>query len=403
MTPGLLLAVIVVVALVVTFGLIGAFSGSPNGSSASGASGSTFDSARTAADSFAASYGSWHLVEGIGLALANSTILPVSNETGAHNCTTTVLVGTVPSNVSLSAYRGNLSDGTAPVWLFGFFNPTTGALLAVLLSGGVVILATEDSSGCTNGEFANAPGITGTVVDSPEAVAVAAAAGGFSFLRAHPTGVSLTMFVLGGFSFANESQIWPVWEVEWSTCPSVFSGEESNVSGFDFGASVNATTGLLIPGSATNSTCGGIPTPPVGIGQVLVAGAASLIVGAAGGTIPSTGCDDSDECYSVPIVSVEGNVTPNEFELTVTNSSSGIVLPTVVGYAILTPGGGVLVYSIGPYEVTWSPELGNPASPITAGMTVVVDLGPPPPPVESLSLVFTGEGPFSDSILSLGL
>ena len=391
--------VVIAVAAAAALGAVLLVSSSNSGGGSGTTSGQSFSAARGVADAFAASHGSWILIEGIGLALFNASSLPTNVSSSSGTCTFTILVGSTHQNVSLPSFRGDLKSGVAPDWLFAFIDPATNQTLAMFEVGGYVVFAVEESAGCISGGT-HYTGITGPVVDSSVAVASALAAGGSDFLRAHPTGVSLTMFLIGGVTILNES-ISGLWGVQWTTCSSILLPPGSGPSsGYEYSASVNATTGVIVPGSSTNTTCG-TGSGTHAIGSALALGAASLFVGSGiGGTVASQGCTSGDYCYSVPI-EVATNVTPADFSLLVENLSNGSDSSVPVGYAILNITGAVVVYSTGPSETAWTSGVGSSSTFLTPGMTITVDMGTQNPTLESFGLQFTGQGPYADSSLAI--
>ncbi len=394
-TPVLLLVVVLVVAALLAVFLLGPFAGSSSSSS----NPNGFSGARGVADQFASSYGSWDLFEVIGSAPYNGSILPYTG-TSPPNCTLSVLVGSVPDNISIPQYRGNLTDGVASAWVFGYSSTTGSSDLLIVEVGETIVFALEESGSCI-GQGIQYHGIPSSAIDSSTAATAAAAAGGYQFLRAHPTGVSVEMVLTGGLSFLNQT-IPMEWTIGWTTCGGFFGQTTAPASGYQFTAAVNATTGMVPQGGTQNSTCG-IGSLPPGIGGALTPGPPSLIQGAGtGGTVASQGCTSGDYCYSVPIESAT-NLTPADFSLKVSNLSNASNPPTPVGYAILGSSGQVLVYSYGSAEVTWTDGVGSSSTPLTAGMTVIADMGTHNPSGWSYSLEFTGLGPYVNSGLGVGL
>jgi len=387
-------AALLVVSLILLGGLGSGSSGSPGGV--------PYSAARNTADRLAASHGSWQLIEVVGLALSNSTTVPY-NSTSIRNCSVTALVGSLPTTLSIPAFRGNLLSGNATVWLFAYVQPSTGSELAVFTVNGAVTLALVLTGGCLGTGLGGFVGIPDTVVSSSAAVSAAASVGGAAFVLAHPTGVSLEMFMIGPLPFSNVTRA-PQWEITYSTCSNnFFSSGSSQIPGASFSVAVNATTGAVVVGTESNSTCGGgIPPPPTGIYQVLGLGSATTFQGSGtGGTIASQGCTSGDYCFSIPIAFATQNVTPSDFTTYVTNGTGA--LAAVAGFAILNVPGSVVVYSLGASETQWSPGIGSANTPLFAGMTLVVDFGPQNPVGQSLDLQITGEGPYIGSGMSTSL
>jgi hypothetical protein len=399
---------VLVIAIVAAVVLSAVFLGGLIGGASSGTSplttGPAFSSARNVADQFAAAHGSWSLFEALGIALFNASFFSYNGSTGNASCIPVTLTGTVPANITLPAFRGDLESGQAPVWVFGYLEPGVGAELAVFEVGSQILLAIEVPGSCDL-SLAQYPGITTPIIDSPAAVAAAAAAGGASFLRAHSAGVSLEMVLIGGIGFTNSSVFAPMWDVTWTTCSNVAFGSGLMTSGYEFSAGVNATTGTLVPSSIENTTCGSsIPPPTSGIGGAISLGIPNLEIGpGSGGTIASQGCNSGDYCYTLPIDAASENITPADFEMSVQNFSNGTPIMTAAGFAIVNAAGTVLVYSVGAVETQWTPAAGNSQTLLTAGMVIDVDLGLSYSPSDNWGVVLTGEGPFANSSLGMGL
>jgi len=245
---------------------------------------------------------------------------------------------------------------------------------------------------------ATASGIPANVVDSPAAASAVAADGGTAFLQAHPKGVSLEMLLISGalgFPLGSE------WVFGYSTCPlELTSSPPSGPAGESFSAAVNASSGEVVPHSASNGTCNG--PPPLAIGSALHFGFVTLTRGAGtGGTLASQGCTSGDYCYSDPITSASDNVTPGDFELQVTGPN-GTGFPAV-GFAILNSTGQVVVYEFGPVEDGWTAGVGNSSTLLTNNMTLTIDMGTADPTGGGWGLMVTGTGPFVDSVLGFSL
>jgi hypothetical protein len=400
----MVVVVAVAAALVLSGLLLSGLVGS-SGASSGGGNGTTFSTARGVADQFASEHGTWDLLEGVGFALPNATQYPLTPPTVNATCMFTAFVGTLPTNLTFPAFTGSLTSGAAPVWLFGYYAPGVGNELAIFEVEGSIAEAVDLTAGCTGGILTHVTTTPTSVVDSSVAVAAAAAAGGTAFLSAHPTGVELTMILLGGFLLVNGSTSWPTWSISWSTCSALY-GVSPPSSGDTFSAAVNGTTGVVVPSSPTNSTCGSTVPPPPGnnIGNALLVGVPNLYVGAGtGGTVPSQGCTSGDYCYSVSILSATMNITPADFTMSVVNFTTGQTAPVAVGFAILDVSNEVIVSSPGPTESAWTPGVGNATTLLAAGMTFTVDLGTKDPSAANYGLVFTGQGPFADSSLGLTL
>jgi hypothetical protein len=397
------LVIAIAAAVVLSAVFLGGLTGGASSGTSPQATGPTFSSARGVADQFAAEHGTWALFDAVGVALPNASFFPYNGSTGNASCIPVTLVGTVPANITIPAFRGNLESGEAPVWLFGYTEPGVGGELAVFEVGDQILLAIELPASCESG-LSSFHGITTPIIDSPAAVAAAVAAGGANFLRAHPTGVSLLMEVFGGFTLSNGSINAPLWDVMWTTCSNVPFGSGSPTSGYQFSAVVNATTGSVVPSSVENTTCGSSSPPSSGIGGAISLGPASLEIGpGTGGTIASQGCNSGDYCYTLTITSASENITPADFELTVQNFSDGAPITTTAGFAIVNAEGSVLVYSVGATETQWTPAAGNSQTLLAAGMVIDVDIGPSHSASDNWGLDLTGEGPFANSVYGISL
>lgn len=378
---------------------LGGFSGSGGGNGLG--SGTTFDQARALGGAAASAHGSWNLWFVEGVALARAAILPL-NLSADPNCTVTSFSGALPTEVTFPAFQGNFASGQANVWLLEYLSTGLDAdLLVIVLDGSVSLVVEESGANCLNTGSATFTPIPSGVVDSPVAVAAVAAAGGTAFLAANPGRTSVDMTLLGSVTFGSTTE--PIeWGVDFSTCPLLVAN--TTASGTSFFANVNATTGLVVPGSAGNSTCG-LPSssPPPAIGQALTFLPVPTVTGAGtGGTIGSQGCASGTTCFELSVVTAV-NVTPADIDSAMVWSSNHSVY-SVEGFAVLNLAGHVLVYSVGPTEGGWSPGVGNGSTPFASGMTLVIDVGPTPVSPENFTLQVTGEGPYANSELwqSLG-
>jgi len=402
--PVVAAVVAVVLAVFLSAVFLGLFAGGGSAGSGGGVGQPTFSSARSLADRFATAHGNWSLVAAVGLALANASVLPYNGSSGNASCIPITLVGKVPTNVSLPAFRGSLESGEAPVWLFAYVELGVGGELAVFEIDGEITLAVELPASCSSG-VSEYLGFSAPVIDSPAAVAAAAAAGGADFLRAHPTGVSLLMDLTGAYALPGEPPTPPIWEISWSTCSNELFGT-GPTSGAEFFAAVYATNGTVVPSGTLNMTCGSnVTTPSSGIGGAISFGVPTLEVGSGtGGTIASQGCTSGDYCYAVPIESASENITPADFGLSLENDTNGSPVTTAAGFAIVNARGTVLVYSVGAKETEWNSTLaGSSQTLLSAGMEIIVDAGPSLQGAENLGLTLTGEGPFANSSYEFGL
>ena len=391
--PMVWVAVAIVAVMVLVSGLlvIGAFTSGPGPGKGSGNIISSAP-AQSVATQFAGRHGTWDLIAMNGVASQNESYLRYNGTVGSSNCEATTLVGSVPTNLSIPASPGGLTSGMSSFWYFAFVAPGNGSELAVYVVSGRVVLAAEFPSACIGAEFSSVQGLPTSLVNSSTAVSAAARAGGTDFVTTYTNRSDTVSMLLSGGFVLNNATVVPTWEISWSTCGSDLLWSNSSMSyGYEFRVAVNATSGVVVPGSATSTTCGS-PGRSYTLGLEVELG--HLFAGPEmGGTIPSKGCDNGDYCYAVPLVASTANITPANFSMLVQNFSTTYY--GTVGFAILNVNGSVLVYSIGPTEDGWTSDMGTPQNLLTAGMTFVVDVGPTDPVTGSWGLSFTGLGAFA--------
>ena len=201
----------------------------------------TYAQARPIADSAIASYqgGGWALILAAGTIENASYTAPLnlSSVVGA-NCTFTPAPG-VPANLTIPAFGGNRSAGTAPVWEFGYRNGAGSVAIVSVLSGKATILGTVSGGFCTT-IFALLTPVPSNVIDS-SAAARAAEPNASSFLAQYPN-ASGYFALIGGISFLGLTSP-ATWSVTYSTCS--FNPTASG-TGTQFNATVNALTGQVI-------------------------------------------------------------------------------------------------------------------------------------------------------------
>jgi len=402
--PGLTIAV-VAIAVVLLLVLSLALSGGPAGkdSTARSSAAVSFSSARGLGTQAGAPHGTWDLYTALGVDLANATTLPL-NFSAESNCTFTSYSGTLPSSITIPAYTGNLARGLASEWLLSFLQPGTGSELAVAVTNGVPNLVLELSGPSCSNLNGTRSTIPNTIVDSPVAAAAVAAAGASAYLQAHPKGVSLEMLLFPGDLFPGQVPSSPEWSFYYSTCPLDLNGTPpSGPLGYTFNAGVNATSGNLLPQSATTGTCDG--PPPLSIYNALSLGTPTLTRGAGtGGSLASQGCVSGDYCYTLPVASAAYNISPADFQMEVLgNNGPNETLYPSVGFAILNAQDQVVVYAAGPFEDVWTSGVGTPNTLVSSTMTISVDMGTADPTSGGYFLVLSGTGPFVDSEESYGL
>ena len=395
-------AVAVVGVLVLVSGLVvlGAFTAGPGAGKGSGNDVSSAP-AQSVATQFAGHHGAWDLIAVNGVSSQNGSYFRYDGTVGSSNCKATTLVGSVPTNLSIPASPGGLTSGNSSFWYFAFVAPANGSELAVYVVSGQVVLAVEFPIACTGTEFSSVQGLPSSLVNSSTAVSAAAKAGGTDFVTTYANrSDTLSMLLSGGFAL-NNTTVAPTWEISWSTCGSDLLWSSSSMSyGLEFRVAVNATSGAVVPGSASNTTCG---SPPRSYTLGLEVELGHLFAGPErGGTISSKGCDNGDYCYAVPIDASIANITPANFSMVVQNYSTTYL--GTAGFAILNFNGSVLVYSLGPIEDGWTSDVGTPQTLLTAGMTFVADVGPTDPVTGSWGLSFTGLGAYAPAgTFSVGL
>jgi hypothetical protein len=384
-------AIVVVMVLVSGLFVLGAFTAGPDAGKGSGNNVSSAP-AQSVATQFAGRHGSWDLIAVNGVASQNESYLRYYGTVGSSNCEATTLVGSVPTNLSIPASPGGLTSGKSSFWYFAFVAPANGSELAVYVVSGQVVLAVEFPIACTGVQYSSVQGLPGSLVNSSTAVSAAAKAGGTDFVATYINwSDTVSMLLSGGFAL-NNTTVAPTWEISWSTCGSDLLWSNSSMSyGHEFRVAVNATSGVVVPGSAASTTCGS-PGKSYTLGLEVELG--SLFAGPEiGGTISSKGCNNGDYCYAVPLVASTANITPADFSMLVQNFSTTYL--GTVGFAILNVNGSVLVYSIGPVEDGWTSGIGTPQTLLTAGMTFIVDVGPTDPVTGSWGLYFTGLGAYA--------
>jgi hypothetical protein len=384
-------AIIVVMVLISGLFVLGAFTGGSGARQGNGNIGSSA-SAQPVASQFAGRHGTWDLIAEDGVSSQNESYFRYNGTVGISNCEATTLVGSVPMNLSIPASPGGLTSGESSFWYFAFVAPANGSELAVYVVSGQVVLAAEFPSTCTGAEYSSVQGLPASLANSSTAVSAAAKVGGADFVATYADwSDTVSMLLSGGFVLDNAT-VAPIWEISWSTCGSDLLWSSSSSSyGHEFRVAVNATSGIVVPGSAASASCGS-PGKSYTLGLEVELG--SLFAGPeTGGTISSRGCDNGDYCYSVPLVASTANITPANFSMLVQNFSTTYL--GTVGFAILNVNGSVLVYSIGPIEDGWTSDVGTPQTLLSAGMTFIVDVGPTDPVTGSWGLYFTGLGAYA--------
>lgn len=348
--------------------------------------------------------GSWSIVNAFGLDLWNGTTETATAGGYPPNCTIRSQPAVPPTELVVPAYRGDLSNGTAVVWILEYFQPTPQTLAAVLVVGGVVIeLVTISGPRCSllPSGLQLAPW---SPVDSSVAAQALGRSGAEAFLATDRNGTSLTMslfapLVVNG-TLTSPSQ----WVFTYSPCSGLLQGNLTGpTNGPEFFGVVNATSGGVLNATTTTVNCqssGTVPppNPPPALFDVFGLSGAGVVLGPGnGGTIASQGCTSRDYCYELTVTFAEQNVSPSDMAISVVNGSSALPSPVPRGYAFLDPSGRVLVYSLGSSASSWTNGTANETTPLTAGDRLMIDMGSVQPAGLGYVLELQGEGPYSTS------
>lgn len=375
---------------------------SPAAGPGAGASAVTYSAAHSQADSQLPS-GAWQLEAAIGLDLWNSTALPLNFTPPSPNCTVSPAPSTLPKQVDIAAFQGDLSTGLANFWILEYLDPNSSGEAVVVVSGDAVeLMVTLGGPNCV----VTPPGFQGVpanVVDSSAAAQALDADGGAAFLAAHRSGLSLSMILTAGV-FSTSSV--PAWDFDYTPCgPLVTPGNVSGpTNGLAFSGSVDGLTGAVENATESPVDCQAALGPPPGptLGESLGLGLVSSHVGTgSNGTLASQGCASLDYCYELNLSAV-ANVTASDLELLV-ETSSGAISTVPVGFAILNAAGQVIVSSVGDIETTWSNGIGNSSTRLIAGDAIWVDMGRTDPTGQGYLLHIVGEGIYADSSIEVGL
>ena len=345
--------------------------------------------------------GSWELSSAAGIAAWNTTTLSLDLTSISGNCAMDFSGGSPPTQITLPAFRGNLTTGVAPIWLFEYVDPSAGMSAAVIDEGSPTLLFTAAGANCPLVPT-NVTAIPPTIVDSSVAAQALAVAGAANYLAANPSGISLIMSLAAGLPLTLGGTS-PQWFFSYSPCTDLLGG---NISGpanaTAFSGIVNATTGAVEQAQPVPNSCQNIPPSPP-LASVFGLGPPGLVTGAGTNvSLAIQGCQSKDYCYQIPVAYASGGVSPAEMSLEVT-FSNGTPEAGVVGYAITNGTGPVLLYSYGANETAWSVGAGTPTQPYVTGDVIWVDMGPSSPASLGLLLVVTGLGPYSGNIVYAAL
>ncbi len=203
--------------------------------------------------------GPWLAVIGFGIVSANSAFVGGANLTSviaSLNCSI-AWTGTPDPTVLVPLTPNSAGSGHSAFWVVGFRN-AVGAITIALVTDGVGAVLLE-ATGSTCESAASHLVSIGSIVDSPEAVAGANAAGGSAFLAADPNATQ-GWFILGGLEEVGIVTE-PTWYIGDTTCTLPGSVEEN---GSEFNATVNGLTGDASTASNGSVNCAVSVTAPVG-------------------------------------------------------------------------------------------------------------------------------------------
>jgi len=321
----LIVAVVVAVVVVIAalwFAGVGPFAKSSNGTST--ATFATFSQAREAATNAADNYHSaaWGLVLAAGLTTPTAVTEQVNSSlssTTYFGCNVTSVPGTTLS-ISTMAFRGDYSQGTSSDWGFLFFSAGFSALLVSVDSGQATVVATLATTGSCGTYLGAVTSLSTNALDSPAAMSATLAAGGSTFLSAHPNS-TVSYDLLGGISIpilgiARD----PSWDIRMADCTGVTSSS-ATVPGFN--ATIDATTGKVVGHSSNPTSC---PT-------------------STGGSSSGTNLGSSFALVSIHDASAGSNYYYNA---SVATASAGLVWSDL-GFQVHTSSGGT---ATGPVNVT---------------------------------------------------
>lgn len=244
---GIAVAVVIVVVVLVLalLGVLPFFKSAEPG-------GPSFGDARAPAQSTANGHpgGPWALIAGGGIALHADTDISKLNRTlGALPSNCTISQGSANPPTTLKGV-GNVSQGFASAWAFLFRNSSGGVLAVSDFAGSYQVQGTASGAGCT-AALGSLSAIPDGVVDSTTAAKAADDAGGYAFLRAHPT-ANGTIGIIGAGLNIFGLVLGSEWAVSYSACPFINTAQLSEPI---FSALVNATTGTVVQALSSTMAC----------------------------------------------------------------------------------------------------------------------------------------------------
>ncbi len=206
----------------------------------------------------------WSLLFAVGIDSPTAVTTSLAlGELGLTNCTFAPAGGGA-TNLTVPAFAGNVTSGTAPFWEFAYRNVSGAIALALVANGRATTLGLLETPVCT-AIFAIVAPIPARVLDSPDAGA-SVATGASGFLAAHPNASAL-YGLIGGVRSVFRS-VGSEWFVQFSTCSLASTAAGT---GAQYNATINATVGTVYYAHATASmACGG--DPPGAIGPTGAAG-----------------------------------------------------------------------------------------------------------------------------------
>ncbi len=262
------LAVAAVLIALMFGGVIPGFLGPAKSSSSTPSSLDYTQAASVAKSTSDNSGGSWSVFSGAAVGLASTVTIPgalftdLSANLTTYGCDVSWAGNVVTDGLAIPATPSTAAQGNANFWFF-VLTATSGALQVVTVSNGTgAILVTLTGLVCALlGEELHAAGANS--LDSPQAIAVANAHGGATFLASHPQ-AARTWALTGTASALNLTQ--SDWNVVYTMCPT--SGDEPAAPEPSFNATLSATSGAVLSSQTTNVTCGSFSLTNLTLGHL---------------------------------------------------------------------------------------------------------------------------------------
>ena len=238
-------------------------------SSGGGGNAVLFSQASSAAVTAASSYqgGGWGPSFAIALAVTTGFTFPISNLTNSSESfcgpnSTMTWIGPEPSGIDIPATSTSSAAGTSAGWFVILSKTGTSVVWADVLSGSAKLLFSATGADCAYFSYISMSGM----IDSSAAVNAANGAGGSTFLSANPN-ANREFFGIGGYTTFN---VYPAWEISYTTCQPYSSG-----TGSYFNATVNGTSGAVLSHESGTESCGAaaLHAPPPSFGPWVASGA----------------------------------------------------------------------------------------------------------------------------------